>query len=403
MRIGFLCHKYPHGSQFGAAFVHELGKAISNLGHEVHVLVPGPDSNGSAETKDGLILHHRLSPIKIMHRASVDDSYASRPRVQMATFMLKGMWELRKLVGRHQLELIHAHWAIPMGLVATASRWLHRRPVVVTAHGRDLSLMALDGVTRPPTWARPLSGYSLRSADRVIFTTPDYAEMGRDYGVPDGQMAIIRNGVDLNRFGADHEPDPLRQRFGLAPDDCLLLYVGSLDQKKGLFVLLDALKILTDAGAGVHLALVGDGPLKIALEGKLRNLGLGNNVTMLGDVRHEKLPGVFAACDVYVQPSLVEPFGVVVLEAAASGKPVVVTNVPGMREVVASDMASLVPPGDHVALAAAIKALLANPALRTEMGTNGRRLVEAKYSWRSVAQDTVALYQDVLDRAQMRS
>jgi glycosyltransferase involved in cell wall biosynthesis len=190
----------------------------------------------------------------------------------------------------------------------------------------------------------------------------------------------------------------LHKRLQLDSGDSLLLNVGSLDQKKGLFVLLDALRILVDSGESVHLALVGDGPLREPLKAKIKDLNLEKNATMLGDIRHEQLPGIFAACDIYVQPSLIEPFGVVVLEAAASAKPVVVTNVPGMREVIPDDVATLVPPGEESALAKAIQNLLGNPELRADKGANARKLVEAKYSWRSVAQDTVDLYQDVLDR-----
>ena len=402
MRIGLLCHKYPLDDQFGAIFVHELGRAISALGHEVHALVPASDSNRGVLTIDGVTVHRRLSPVKIMHQSSVDDSYASRPRLQMAAFMLRSVWQLYRLVERYQLDVIHAHWAIPMGLVATAARWLHRRPVVVTAHGRDLSLVALDGVTRPATWARPLSGFALRSADQVIFTTRDYAEVGRGYGVDDQKASIIPNGVDPQRFRLDQNRLELHHQLGLAPDDLMLLYVGLLDQKKGLFILLDALKGLVDTGIGVHLALVGDGPLKAALEERVRSLCLHKNVTMLGKIRHDNLPGVYAACDLYIQPSLVEPFGVVVLEAAACGKPIVASDVPGMRRVVTDDMGTLVPPGDHIALAEAIRTLLANPGLRAEMGRQGRRHVEANYSWRSVAQHTIALYEDVLERRRRR-
>ena len=113
-------------------------------------------------------------------------------------------------------------------------------------------------------------------------------------------------------------------------------------------------------------------------------------------MNHKKLPGVFAACDLYVQPSLVEPFGVVALEAAACGKPIVASDVPGLRRVVTSEMGVLIPPGDAAALADAIQGLLSRPDLRNEMGRRARQYVKANYSWRSVAQRTVACYQEVL-------
>ena len=396
MRLGYLCHKYPLGSNVGAPFVHELARSVVALGHEVHVLVPPCEEDRETLDVDGVAVHQRLPSLEIKDQRSVNDSFVSRPRTRMAAIMLRSVLELQRLVKRYKLDLVHAHWAIPMGLVATGSRWLHRVPVVITAHGRDLSLVALDGVTRPPTWARPFSAFALRSANRVIFTTTDYAEVGRSYGVKPERESVIPNGVDTNLFCPDVQPAAVRSQLGLSPVGLMLLFVGSLDQKKGLFVLLDAVRSLSSEGVEVHVVMAGDGPLRADLEARVLTLSLDDRVTILGNVSHKTLPGLYAACDVYVQPSLLEPFGVVVLEAAACGKPIVASDVPGMRGVVGSELGLLVPAGDANALARAIRTLAQDPARRERMGRSARRTVEEKYTWKSVAERTAACYEKLL-------
>ena len=397
MRIGYLCHKYPLGNVKGASFVHELARAVAGHGHEVHILVPAGASGPGVITMNDVIVHACLPPMKLMHNMSVDDSYVQRPRLEMLGFVWRSITALRRLIARQQLDIVHAHWAVPMGFVATSIKWLHRLPVVVTAHGRDLYLNALDGSTKPPSWARPLTGLTLRLADRVIFTTPDYADLGRSYGVRPDRLIVIPNGVDLDLFRPELSNFTLRTQLDCELTDCLLLYVGSLDEKKGLMVLLDALAHLVQSGTPVHLAVVGDGPLRSALEDRIRALCMAEHVTLLGLMDYRDLPSVYAACDVYVQPSLLEPFGVVVLEASASGKPVVASSVPGLRRVVADgESGVLVPPGDAASLARAIRRLAESVQLREEMGGRGRQRVEAEYSWWRVAELTVECYRDVI-------
>jgi glycosyltransferase involved in cell wall biosynthesis len=232
----------------------------------------------------------------------------------------------------------------------------------------------------------------------VIFTTSDYTEFGKRYGVKRDRQAIIPNGVDETLFhpavtsgGVD-----LRSRLGIVGSDHVLLYVGSFDEKKGLMVLLESLAVLVASSIPVHLVMVGDGPMRGTIENRAKDLDIWKHISLMGQIEHREIPSIFADCDVYVQPSFIEPFGVVVLEAAACAKAVVATDVRGMRTVVDDGVGVLVPPGDADALAAAIKELLLTPELRHEIGRRGRLRVEASYSWQAVAQATVDCYEQVI-------
>lgn len=399
MRIGYLCHKYPLGGQVRAVFVHELAKSVRDLGHEVHVLIPREDGPGKSLIVDNIRVHQRVSPLKLMHLntvGSVDDAYVSRPRASMVKFVVSGIVELSRLAKKLDLDVIHSHWAIPMGIVATSSRLLHHLPVVITAHGRDLYLNSMDGESRDPTWARPITRFALRAADRTIFTTEDYATYGKEYGIPKSRCVVIPNGVDVDMFRPSLDGAALRARIGAGENDFVMLYVGSFDRKKGLPSLIKATSGLITRGRRVRLVMAGGGPLDSYLERLIGELGLLHEVTMLGPIRHSDLPLIYAGCDLYVQPSLIEPFGIVALEAAASGKPVVATNVPGLRSVVTADTGLLVPPDDPDALVSAIDSIIDLPERCYQMGMAGRERVVSMFSWRSVARQTLDCYEDLL-------
>ena len=199
-------------------------------------------------------------------------------------------------------------------------------------------------------------------------------------GVSTRAFTVIPNGVDVGRFR------------GIAPlegvhdaDRPTLLFVGRLEQRKGLEPLIRAFTLLKAERPDLRLLVVGDGPERQRCQ-ELLPTRLRADVVFLGRVADEDLPGCYAAADLYVSPALGgESFGIVLLEAMAAGRAVVASDLPGYRSVVTDGVEGrLVPPGDPSALATAIGALLDNPSLRDAMAVQGRRAVEA-YDWPVVA------------------
>lgn len=172
-----------------------------------------------------------------------------------------------------------------------------------------------------------------------------------------------------------------------------LLFVGRLDQVKGVMVLFDALVTLLERGVDVRLSLVGDGPQRDELERRCERLRLGERVRFLGYQNADQVQRHLERCDVFVLPSFAEGVPVSLMEAMARRRPVIATAVGGVTELVSPGESGLVvPPGNVEALAGAIASLAADPSLRASMGEHGARTVAASFSSRVEAARLVALF-----------
>ncbi|NLA37461.1 MAG: glycosyltransferase family 4 protein [Actinobacteria bacterium] len=172
-----------------------------------------------------------------------------------------------------------------------------------------------------------------------------------------------------------------------------LLFVGRLDQVKGVMVLFDALVSLLDRGVDVRLSLVGDGPQRAELERRCARLGLETRVRFFGYQNADQVQQHLERCDVFVLPSFAEGVPVSLMEAMAKRRPVIATAVGGVTELVAPGKSGLVvPPGNVEALATAIETLAGDASLRTAMGSAGARTVATSFSSRAEAAKLVALF-----------
>ena len=203
------------------------------------------------------------------------------------------------------------------------------------------------------------------------------------------RMRIVHCGVEPERYAPSSDPDP-----GRAPGE-RMLFVGRLAGIKGVPVLLAALADLAARRPAARLALVGDGPERAAIEAEAARLGVAERVEFLGYLGQAEVAAELARSDLFVLPSFAEGVPVVLMEAMASGLPVVATRVAGVGELVEDGVAGrLVAPGDIASLTAAIEALLADPERRAAMGRAGRAKVEAEFDVRREAARLAALFDD---------
>jgi phosphatidylinositol alpha-mannosyltransferase len=203
-----------------------------------------------------------------------------------------------------------------------------------------------------------------------------------------GEYRIIPNGVDPSRFNPDNPP-----MEELADGTLNVLFVGRPDPRKGLEYLIRAMEtVRSRTRSGVRLVVVGDGP-KRAMYEAMANPQHKDSVLFLGSVSRDMLPRYFSSAHVFCSPATGnESFGIVLLEAMASGVPVVASDIPGYRTVVANgEEGFLTKPSDHEAMAKAILLLLDDAKLREEMGAKGRQKA-LRYSWANVAEQTEQYY-----------
>src|SRR6185312_1240988 len=223
---------------------------------------------------------------------------------------------------RFRPEVVYAHFLVPAGLLAVLAG---RAPVVLTAHGQDVANAERSRAIRAAT------RHAVRRAAAVV------AEAS-------GRVEVIDCGVDLDRF-APLPPGEARAAVGWTPDGTGFVCVGALSERKNVLRLARAFERRSEGS----LAFVGDGPLRGALTGQ-------SGITTVGAVPHEGVVQWLNAADVVCQPSLVEPFGLVTLEAMACGRSVVATRVGGPPEFVLPGAGVLVDPEDEDALVDALEA-----------------------------------------------
>jgi glycosyltransferase involved in cell wall biosynthesis len=269
-----------------------------------------------------------------------------------------------------------------------------RAPLVVTAH-------SLFGEHADQTIHR-LMAPNLRAADRVIAVSEHIAEQAIQLGVHPRRVRVIRSGVDTERF-RPRDGSSARQRLDLSPEAKVVLFVGNLEPRKQVDVLLRALARIREHAPDAVLLVVGSGESAGAhdqtarLVRLARELGITDVVRFLGRLPDQRLLDAYAAAEVFALPSSSEAQGIVALEAMACGLPVVASGVGGLLGTVdEGETGFLVPPGDVQALAQRILDVLCDARQRAAMGAAARRAVEQRFAWSRAIEATLDVYREVL-------
>ncbi|MBH8563982.1 glycosyltransferase family 1 protein [Nostoc sp. CENA67] len=246
----------------------------------------------------------------------------------------------------------------------------------------------------------------LETAERIVATSPQEKEHMRSLVSSKGNIDIIPCGTDVKRFGSIAR-QAARQKLGIDPETKVVFYVGRFDQRKGIETLVRAVSQSQLRGKAPLQLIIGggsrpgqsDGIERDRIESIVNELGMSSFTTFPGNLDHEILPTYYAAADVCVVPSHYEPFGLVAIEAMASGTPVVASDVGGLQFTVVPEKTGLLAPAkDEVAFAQAIDRILCDNAYRNQLGKAARQRVITKFSWDGVAQQLSELYTELLQQ-----
>lgn len=355
-------------------------RVLAARGHDVHVYTAAWP--GESDDPPGVSVH-RL-----------------RPGISIGNaLLLPGL--IRAL---RRFDVVHLHCPfIGGGELATAVARIRRMPLVVTYHN-DLAAPGARGALFA-VYRRTLAPAILAGARRVAVVADGYAAESPLLGVlarsRDARLLEVPNGVDTARFHPGVDGAPIRRAHGIPGDAFVVAFSGVLDTAhhfKRLDLLLRAV-----GGTAVDrpwLLVVGGGSLLPVYRQLAIDSGIGDRVSFVGRVPHADVPSYIAAADVLALPSDgVESFGMVLIEAMACGRPVIATDLPGVRDVVDNERDGLlVPPGDVAAMSRAIdKFARMPPAVRRAMGAAGRLKVEDRYQWERIGERLEALYESVVD------
>jgi len=302
-------------------------------------------------------------------------------------------------LGNVEADILHANFPNPYNAsIASLISILKDIPAVLTWHN-DLPPVSLGASVLVYTHDNLAAPIYLPAFKKIISTSESYAETSKILQRFRKKVVIIPNGVDCKRFNPGIDGSQIRARHNLE-DSKVILFVGALTRwhlYKGLKILIKAFSEIQDQMKETRLLIVGDGDLKPEYQAQASPIA--NKVIFAGNVDDDKLPNYYAASDLLILPSIdrSEGFGLTLLEANATGKPVVASNVGGTPSVVKHGVNGLlVPPHNEKILAETITSLLKDEGRRREMGLKGRKIAEA-HDWKQIAKKTEELYQEVIE------
>ena len=391
----FLTQTYPRfPGDIAGPFIEELARALVRRGDRVTVLVPhAAGLTAGWETGGVEVITFRYAP-DAAEVLGYGRSLEADVRVRGGTAAVAPLYlaaarraVARRLRGR-RFDLVHAHWIVPNGLAAAAAlprRGTEARPAMaIGLHGSDVFLAERRGVRRLARWA-------LGRSRLLTGSSPELVERVCALGFPAARSRVIPYGVDTARFSPDRGRRRLwRRRLGIGDGAPLLLAVGRMAAKKGFGVLAAVLPRLLEALPELQVVLAGGGDLLPELAAATAPWRA--RVHLPGAVQRDALPDLYRAADVFVLPAVhdekgnVDGLPNVILEAMASGLPVVASGISGIPLAV-EDRASglLVPEQDTEALAAALRRLLEDGQEARRMGERGRHKAASELNWDVVA------------------
>ncbi len=369
-----------HGDGAGV-FILSLAQALQRIGVEIDVVAPHAEGFPLRERLGGVIVRRfrYMWPARLQelaYGAGIPVNVRRVPsRILLFPGLMLGLFQAA-LRGSSGADLLHAHFA-QSGLGVVPAARVRGIPSVVTLHNSDMN----DEFC--PHLLSRVNRMILGESEQVMAVNRDLAEKARRLGVAAERLTVIGNGVDPEHFSPS-EPKGIGSK---------VLFVGRLVPAKGISYLLEAMPSVVEEVSTAQLVLLGDGPLRAALEREASALGVAERVHFLGARPHSEIRHHLAASDVFVLPSLAEGLPTALLEAMACAKAVVATGVGGVPELLSSGVNGIVvPPGDCHGLTQAIVSLLSNPNARHQMGQMARETVMQGYTWDQVAAQTVEVY-----------
>ena len=386
MNVLVASHSYPsHLSILAGSFVHNQVRFLSE--HcQIRSVSPTPwfpfPGFGRWSAHRETARREMMDGIEVLR-----PRYVTYPR----RLLLSGVWRsylraLRGVASGQVPDVIHAHYAYPDGLAAVHYGQGVDRPVVITVHGHDMKDLSLN-----PQW-RPLVAEALGRAAAVIAVSGELARLVEELGVSRDRIKQIPNGVDCTLF-------KLRPNKQPGQGGWKILYVGRYDPAKGIGVLLDAAARLCAAGHDIQVTLVGGSASTGRGESFRRQaseLKLQDRVRFLDEVPSAELPRHMGEADLFVLPSFSEGLPLVLVEALASGLPVVVTPCGGPEEVVREDesVGRLAQVGDPVDLERQIAHVIAHYDDYDRQAI--RQFARERYDYRTIASSIKDVYDEVV-------
>ncbi len=399
-RFLFLTQTYPRrpGDTTGP-FIRDLARGLVRAGDDVTVLTPHAEDVPASWDDDGVAVESfRYAPESLElvgYSRSLDkDEKIKGGSALSAPLYMMGAWRaVRRCLVRQSFDLVQAHWVVPNALVAAPA--VGKVPLAVGLHGSDVFLAEKPLV-------RTIVGRALAKTRVLTGCSPELVDRVCALGFPREKAHVIPYGVDSSIFSPDPSRRSLwRQKLGISDSAPLLVSVGRMATKKGYQVLLEGVEQLMEGQPELHLALAGGGDRLAEFQATAKPWA--DRIHFPGAVFRDTLPDLYRAADGFILPAVHDPQGNVdglpnvILEAMASGLPVVSTTVSGIPLAIEDGVNGyLVPEQDAPSLVRAVERLLADPERGRAMGEEGRCRAIDNHHWDTIAGRYRAAYEQAL-------
>lgn len=398
MKICTLTSIFPRykGDHCGAGItIYETAKnLISHHGIEMSVVAPNSYRIPKYDILDGIKVY-RFSYFfprkyqKLAYDAGIPTNLRNLKlaKIQLPLFIIN--FFLRAIRPVFKTDIIHIQWILN-GIIGVPLGMMFHKPIVISVRR----------VVPSTRWMRYVIKFVAERADYILFNSSYTRDELLKFATPK-KYCIIPSILNATKF-QNGKPGKLRKKLGLSDDVLMVLYVGYLIEKKGVQYLIEAISKVKKNIKKVHFVIGGDGLEAESLKRQANELGVAQEVTFLGWVNHDDLPNYYCDADIFVLPSIIdsqgetETLGMVLVEAMASGLPVIGSNVGGIPDVITPEVGFLSEPKNSTDIAEKIILLLSNEKKRRTMGQAAKQWASEHFSWLSVSQKYLDIYQEVI-------
>jgi len=385
MNILFLTNAYPDfDSSYRGIFVKRIATLLKEEGYSIAVVTPKVYEKSRYFEEEGGIKIYRF-PFFARNKLLIE--HKKIPYLRMILYYITGSFLTIYAAVKNKCDIIHAHWAIPTGLIGAWVGSILRKPLLITIHGSDLR-MALER----PGFLRKIFVFVCKNAIHINCVSSVQKREMEQLGIKGKKMSIIPMGIDeafLEKGKNRRIESNKRSYIILSNRNLLPIYNISL--------LVRAIPIVLKEEPETKFLIAGDGADKGTLEREVKNLDINSSVRFLGRVLHEEMPDLLSQADIYVSTSLYDGTSVSLLEAMGSGTFPIVTEIPANREwIMDGENGFLVSINEESSLASKIIDAIRNPELLAKSQVENRSIIEQKVLWPEYIKRVKNIYSNVV-------
>lgn len=388
-----------------AVFSHNLAMGLARRGNEVLVICPSQNGKNYTEVQDGVKVCYLKS---IQVKVYPDQIHATNKRKKWQIWYKHGFRvsvfpkiEVKKILDDFKPDVVHVQVSDPIGLSVVSYARKNGIPVVTTEHNQPEVLtepLHVPGVVKKPVDALLSAYFANRQGKSDFVTMPTKQAIfrlleGRDFKVP---VAAVSNGVDLSAFKPGKVTTPTYEKYGISPNQPIVLYVGRIDPEKKVGVVIEAFARVHGEVPNALMLVVGDGVDKTRLIAMVKKMKLDDSVKFLGRIVPPELYEIYRMGTVFATASEIETQGIVLIEAAASGLPLIAVDKGAVSEIcVTGKNGFLCEPGDVSEIAEAMGKLLTDKKLQKEFAETSIKLAH-EHDFEKTLDKFLNIYQKVV-------